>query len=351
MDFIVASEDAGTRLDRFLAEQLPDLSRTRVQELIAEGRVRVNGAAGKASQRVGRGDRVEAEAAARPPLRAEAEEIPLDVLYEDADVVVVNKPAGMVVHAGAGKASQHGTLVNALLGRYGKLSAGSEESGLRPGIVHRLDKETSGVIVVARNDAAHAALAEQFQSRTVQKTYVALVHGELKPAGRIELPIARDLKRRMRMVAQAGRGREARTEWRVLLVFGGSDSCGDARAKQKLAGSTHRNPPLHLSLAEVAIHTGRTHQIRAHFAALKHPVVGDEIYGAPARVRLGAEELPALGRNFLHAACIRFLHPRTGVPVEVRAALPAELRNYLELAAKACGVEWKQIDAAAKGYL
>ena len=227
VDFIVASEDAGTRLDRFLAGQLPDLSRTRVQELIAEGRAQVDGKAAKASRRVQRGERVELEAAPRPPLRAEAEAIPLDVLFEDRDVVVVNKPAGMVVHAGAGKASQHGTLVNALLGRYTKLSAGSEAAGLRPGIVHRLDKETSGCIVVARNDAAHASLADQFQARTVKKTYIALVHGAIAQAsGKIGYPIERDPKRRIRMTTRttpSARARAASTGWRVLLRMLGAE--------------------------------------------------------------------------------------------------------------------------------
>lgn len=349
LNFAISGEDAGARLDRCVAEHLPDVSRTRVQELIAEGRVLVNGRAAKASQRVQAGEQVEVEAVPRPPLRAEAEGIPLDVLYEDDDVVVVNKPAGMVVHAGAGQAAKRGTLVNALLGRYAQLSAGSEAGGVRPGIVHRLDKETSGCIVVARNDAAHAALAEQFQSRRVEKTYLALLHGALQPAGRIELAIARDAQRRTRMTARAParHGRAARTDWRVLISFAASASAG------KAAGSKARNVPLPaaLTLAEIDLHTGRTHQIRAHFSALKHPVAGDTLYGAPAEVRLDAETLPHLGRNFLHAARILFYHPRTQEPVEVRAGLPSELRNYLDRAAEACGMTRESIDAALRGYL
>lgn len=338
MKFTVSAEDAGKRLDRFLAEQLPDLSRTRVQELIAEGHVCLNGGAAKASHRVQAGDAVDVEAAPRSPLRAEAEAILLHVLYEDDDVVVVNKPAGMVVHAGAGKASQHGTLVNALLGRYAELSAGSEASGLRPGIVHRLDKETSGCIVIARNDIAHRALAAQFESRAVQKTYLALLHGALKQkAGRIDLAISRDVKRRTRMTTRgaAGRGRAARTDWRLLISLAASEG--------KRSES--------FTLVEVGLHTGRTHQIRVHFSAQHHPVAGDTLYGAPSQIRISSHTLPTLARNFLHAARICFLHPRTGARVEVRAPLPVELKNYLEKIAQACGTAPREIDAALRGYL
>lgn len=335
--FSVPREEDGARLDRVVAEQLPELSRTRVQELIAEGRVRVNGAAVKVSHRLHAGDVVQAEAAPRPPLRAEAEEIPLEVLYEDEQVVVVNKPAGMVVHAGAGKNAQRGTLVNALLGHYGKLSKGSEAGGLRPGIVHRLDKETSGCIVVARNDAAHAALALQFEQRIVRKIYLALVHGVPKLSGRIELAIARDRKNRTRMTTGAGtgRGRASRTDWRVLLALA---SPGGKRSES-------------FALVEVGLHTGRTHQIRVHFSALKHPIAGDTLYGAPAQVRVGGELLAPLARNFLHAGRIRFIHPRTGAPVEVRAPLPTELKNFLAQVGESCGVSRGQIDAVAGAYL
>ncbi len=330
--FIAGKEQAGQRLDRWVADQLPGLTRTRVQELIAEGRVRVNGAASKASHRLAPGEAVEVEALPRPPLRAQAEEIPLDVLYEDEDVVVVNKPAAMVVHAGAGKSAQHGTLVNALLGRYRNLSMGSDPGGLRPGIVHRLDKETSGCIVVARNDAAHAALGEQFQQRRIQKTYLALVLGALVGAsGKIELPITRDAVRRTRMTAKTGRGRASRTDWRTLLVL--------------------RNQGQSFTLVQVGLHSGRTHQIRVHFSALGHPVAGDELYGAARRPRAGRELPPPLGRNFLHAARILFYHPRTGRPLEVRAPLPVELKDYLERIGRACGIAPEKIDAALRGYL
>jgi 23S rRNA pseudouridine1911/1915/1917 synthase len=335
--FTVAAEEAGQRLDRWLAARLPDLSRARIQELIAEGRVRVNAATAKASRRISVGERIEVAAAPRPPLTARPEEIPLDILYEDDDVVVVNKPAGMTVHAGAGAASAHGTLVNALLHRYGRLAAtgDTEAAGLRPGIVHRLDKDTSGVLVVARTEAAHRHLGEQFQRRTVKKIYVALVHGRLKESGQIDLPVARDQKRRTRMTTRRPEGRAAHTAWRVLAHLEGG--AGRARAA--------------FSLAEVSLLTGRTHQIRVHFSAIGHPIVGDTLYGAPAELRAGAVQLPPLGRNFLHAARICFLHPRTGRPVEAGAPLPGDLRECLARLAAALGVSPAEIDAALAPFL
>jgi 23S rRNA pseudouridine1911/1915/1917 synthase len=328
----VAAADAGTRLDRYLAARLPDLSRTRIQELIGEGHVRVNGAAAKPSHRVAVGETVEIEPLPRPPLDAVAEAIPLSILYEDEDVVVVNKPAGMAVHGSAGNA--RGTLVNALVHRFGQLSAAG--GALRPGIVHRLDKPTSGAIVVARNDAAHRHLAEQFHGRTVQKKYVALLHGSLaKDSGAIELAIARDLKRRTRMTTRRAAGREARTSWRVL-------------ARLATQGAKSRDG---FTLVEAILHTGRTHQIRVHFSALGHPVVGDTLYGAPRQFRAGSQTFPPLGRNFLHAARICFIHPGSGKPVDVRAALPPELREYLERLARALGVAPSVIDAAARDSL
>jgi 23S rRNA pseudouridine1911/1915/1917 synthase len=334
----VKREEAGARLDRWLAARLPELSRTRLQELIAEGRVRVNGSSAKASRHLAPGDRVKVDVVARPAPQVAAEDLPLDVLYEDSDMVVVNKPAGMVVHVGAGEAARRGTLVNALLHRYRVLSAGSGPGGaLRPGIVHRLDKETSGVIVVARNDAAHRALAEQFESRRVEKTYLALVHGALQGAsGRIELPIARDPQRRTRMTTRTGAGRAARTDWRVLARMGGSSGRGGRGG---------------FTLVAVQLHTGRTHQIRVHFSALGHPVAGDALYGAPAAPRVGKAALPALQRNFLHAARIRLIHPRTGGSLEVRAPLPRELRDYLRIITQAAGGDARAIDDTIREFL
>jgi 23S rRNA pseudouridine1911/1915/1917 synthase len=298
--FTVSAEDTGRRLDIYLATQLSELSRTRIQELIREGRVLVGHRAARAAHRTESGEQIEIEIRERPALTAEAEDIPLDILFQDDDVIVVNKAAGMVVHAGAGHS--RGTLVNALLHRLSGLPGGP----LRPGIVHRLDRGTSGVLVVARTDAAHRGLGEQFRTRAVRKTYLALLEGVLKPdSGTIQLPIARDVRRRVRMTARAGTGREARTDWRVLWR--------GAR----------------FTLVEIELHTGRTHQIRAHFAALGRPVVGDTLYGAAARPHVGGENIEPLGRPFLHAARIGFEHPATREQMDFQAPLPRDLRNYI----------------------
>jgi len=331
-ELLALDTDAGTRLDRFVAAHRPELSRSRVQELIDGGHVLVNGKAAKPSQKLRGGELIAVHAHPRPGMRAEAEAIPLDVLYEDDDVIAINKAAGMTVHAGAGNVS--GTLVNALLGRGQALSKGGDP--LRPGIVHRLDKETSGVILVAKNDTAHAKLGEAFRQRAIKKTYLALVQGILPgKSGRIELAIGRDPIHRTRMATQRkswhGTGianpREARTDWKALA---------------KIDSTT---------LVEVQLHTGRTHQIRVHFAALKHPVVGDTLYGAARELRIGKLDLPPLGRNFLHAAKLGFAQPRTGAWIEVRAALPADLRDYLKNLCDAAGESQSRIDAALAGYL
>jgi 23S rRNA pseudouridine1911/1915/1917 synthase len=323
----------GARLDRFVATHCPQLSRTRVQELIEAGAVLIDGrAAKKGSVHLRGGERITVEITERPAIVAAAEAIPLDVLYEDEDVIAINKAAGMTVHAGAGATS--GTLVNALLGRGQTLSQGGDP--LRPGIVHRLDKETSGVILVAKNDAAHAKLGEAFRQRAVKKTYLALVQGTLKEkSGRIELAIGRDPIHRTRMAterktwhgAALTNPREARTDWRALAKIGDT------------------------TLVEVQLHTGRTHQIRVHFSALKHPVVGDTLYGAAKELQVGKSPLSPLQRNFLHAAKLCFAQPRTGDWIEIRAALPSELREYLEKLAAAAGEPQARIDAALAGYL
>jgi 23S rRNA pseudouridine1911/1915/1917 synthase len=290
--------DAGKRLDQLVHERLPQFSRSRIQEWIKAGRVRVNQSRQRASHLVRFGDAIDVEPAEPTPLRATAESIPLAVLYEDDDVVAVDKPAGMVVHAGAGIHS--GTLVNALVHRFAALSAVG--GALRPGIVHRLDRFTSGVILVAKNDAAHQALAAQFSGRQVEKIYLALVHGSVKTeTGRIERPIARDPVRRTRMTARLKEGRAAWTEYRVLRRF----------AK--------------FTLLEARIGTGRTHQIRVHLSSTGHPVVGDTTYGAPAKV----EGHAPLGRYFLHARRIRFHQPSTGEEISVEAPLPAELEAWM----------------------
>ena len=301
--FTVPAGGRGQRLDQFLAAELPDLSRARIQELVRAGHARVDDkTVRRPSLRLRGGERIELTVVARPPLAAVPEAIPLRVLYEDDDLVVVDKPAGMTVHPGAG--ARGGTLVNALLHRYGRLS--SLGGPLRPGIVHRLDKPTSGVLLVAKNDEAHARLAEQFRRRQVEKRYLALVHGRLpRDHDTIRLPVARDLTRRTRMTTRRRQGRAALTEYRVLGAAGG------------------------FTLAEALLHTGRTHQIRVHFAALGRPVVGDTVYGAPRELRWGNESRPTLNRIFLHAARLRFQHPRTGKDIEVRAELPDELKELL----------------------
>ena len=298
MKFIAGKNESGQRLDHALHLQLPQFSRSRLQAWIREGRARVNGASRRASYLLRAGDAVEIEPAEIPPLRAAPEDIPLGVLYEDDDVVAIDKPAGMVVHAGAGVHA--GTLVNALMHRFGSLSAVGGE--LRPGIVHRLDRYTSGVLLVAKNDAAHRALAAQFAARQVEKIYLALVHGKVKQEqGRIERPIARDPRARVRMTARLERGRSASTTFRVLRRFAG------------------------FTLLEVRIGTGRTHQIRVHLASIGHPVAGDRLYGAPATV----EGRPPLGRYFLHAHRIRFRRPSTGEEVVVESPLAAELEAWM----------------------
>ena len=328
LEITAATTDAGQRLDRVVATYCPELSRTRVQELIAEGLVLLNGKAVKDSHKVHASDRIEVVAQPRAPLHAEAESIPLNVLYEDDDVVAINKPAGMTVHAGAG--NSHGTLVNALLGRGQSLSQTADP--LRPGIVHRLDKETSGILLVAKSDFAHARLAEAFRERTIQKTYLALVQGLLEEdRGRIKLAIARDPSWRTRMTAKRAsllpNSRPARTDWQVLA---------------RIASAT---------LLEVKLHTGRTHQIRVHFSAIHHPIVGDTLYGAAGQLHAGRTSLPSLGRNFLHSAKIAFTHPRTGQLIQLTAPLPAELHAYLEKLSAAVGGDPRRIDAALKGFL
>ena len=325
-EFVVPAEDAGQRLDRFLVSQLPELSRARIQLLMDEGRVQVDGASRRASHRVAPGEHVTVEIPPRPPAGVEAEAIPLDVLYEDTDVAVINKPAGMIVHPGAGVNA--GTLVAALLHRFGSEGLSTIGGPLRPGIVHRLDKDTSGAIVIARTDEAHRKLVEDFQERLVQKTYAALLHGKIKgEAGTVDLPVSRDLRRRSRMTARRQEGRAARTDWRARLRLGA------------------------FTFIDAEIHTGRTHQIRVHFSALGCPVVGDTLYGAPRQERVDSGLLAPLGRNFLHAARVAFEHPRTGKRVEVRAPLPAELRDYLAVLGRATKTDSSSIDALLREYL
>ena len=372
----------GMRLDAYLAKAIPDISRARVGLLIDGGQVTLDGKSAKASLKLKGGERIAIKGDPQPkPLHATAEDIPLTVVYEDDDMAVIDKPAGMMVHAGAGSTEQNrGTLVNALLYRFGEnLSSGSQveaedeagEAGeenaesaeeaedfaeegdegtaedggegdaedgfastvsssglrvagpqLRPGIVHRLDKQTSGLIVVAKNDSAHRKLSEMFASRSLRKSYLALVHGHIaEDEGTVRLPIARDLVRRIRMTTRrtGPDARHAVSHWQVLERF-----------------DTPYGP---FTMVAVRIETGRTHQIRVHMQSAGHPVVGDFLYGAPHRIKPVAvkgerREVPLpeleLERNFLHAAELGLKHPRTGKVLELKSELPEELTGFLD---------------------
>jgi 23S rRNA pseudouridine1911/1915/1917 synthase len=310
--FAVSGGDSGKRLDQFLACAIPNTSRARVQQLIAEGKVLVDDTTARASYRLRGDERIRITGPATiPPLRAQAEAIPLDIVYEDDDLAVINKPSGMMVHAGAGAtddARNRGTLVNALLHHFQELSGVGGE--LRPGIVHRLDKETSGLIVVAKQDDIHRKLAAQFAQREVKKTYIALVHGAVKKdQATINSSISRDNVRRIRMTTRRDGGREAVSHYKVT---------------RRIASKFGK-----FSLLEVRIDTGRTHQIRVHLASLGHPVVGDTLYGAPAEIRAKATRSISLPRNFLHSAVLEFCHPRTQEPLHLETGLPAELSQFL----------------------
>ena len=319
---VVPGEASGQRLDLFLAQQLEDVSRARVQLLLHQGSVLIDGKPGKASRKIRSGENISILGEPQPaPLRALPEAIPLDIVYEDADLAVINKPAGMMVHAGSGAtedARNRGTLVNALLHHMGELSSSS--GPLRPGIVHRLDKQTSGLIVVAKNDSTHARLSSMFARRQVRKLYLALVQGSLaEERGTVNAAISRDAVRRTRMTTRREGGRSAVSHWEVLRRI--------------------RGPYGSFTLVSVRIETGRTHQIRVHMASLGHPVVGDTLYGAASTiVPLAANTtLPrlALPRNFLHAAELEFAHPGTGEPLTLVSNLPADLKEFMALLANA----------------
>jgi 23S rRNA pseudouridine1911/1915/1917 synthase len=299
----VSPEQAGERLDRYLAAILPGHSRSRVQHLIEQGLVQVGGRRAKANLAVRAGDVIGVDIPEPAPATPRAEDIPLSVLYQDSDLIVVDKPAGMVVHPAAGHDS--GTLVNALLHHVTDLSGIGGE--LRPGIVHRLDKGTSGVMVVAKHDASHEALASQFHDREVEKEYVALVWGVVQAGRRIDLPIGRDANDRQKMSARARRARSAVTRITRARHFRG------------------------VTLCHVAIATGRTHQIRVHLSAIGHPIVGDATYGG-VRPRVPADLRPllTLERPFLHAFRLAFTHPADQRRLEFQAPLPDDLQGLLD---------------------
>ncbi len=299
----VAAEQAGERLDRYLAAVLPGMSRSQVQRFIEQGLVQVGGRQAKANLTVKTGDRIAVEIPEPVAATPAPENIPLEVLYEDPDLIVVDKPAGMVVHPAAGHDS--GTLVNALLHHVTDLSGVGGER--RPGIVHRLDKGTSGVMVVAKHDAAHDALSRQFHDREVEKEYIALVWGVVQAGRRIDLPIGRDPGDRQRMSARARRARSAVTRITKAHHLGG------------------------VTLCHIAIATGRTHQIRVHLSAIGHPIVGDATYGG-IRSRVAADLRPVLGltRPFLHAFRLAFTHPTDARRLVFEAPLAADLQGVLD---------------------
>jgi 23S rRNA pseudouridine1911/1915/1917 synthase len=307
LTFSVSEEEAGERLDSFLAARIPDWSRARLQRLIADADVLVKGRAVKPSYKIHARDEVEIELTALPGAAFTPESIPIEIVHEDDDLIVVNKPAGMVVHPAAGISS--GTLANALAFHFRGLSTKGGEA--RPGIVHRLDKGTSGLLVVAKTEAAHEHLADQFRAREVFKSYLALVHGQLeRERGEIDQPIARDPRNRTRMA----------------VVRGGRPALSLYRTRESFARFT---------LLDVQLKTGRTHQIRVHLAWLKHPVVADEVYGGGRDNTVSDPQIRSaigkLQRQFLHAHELGFRHPQTGAELRFKAPMPADLLQLLEL--------------------
>ncbi len=306
--------ESGQRLDKYIAQEMPDLSRSLVQRLIREGLVTVNGQMVKASQRVEAGDAIVLRLPPPEPSEVQPEPIPLDIVYEDTDLLVVNKPAGMVVHPAYGHRT--GTLVNAVLAHCPQIAEAGDT--LRSGIVHRLDKDTSGLVIVAKNEAARRHLQRQFKRREVKKVYLALVEGHLEPRrGLIEAPIGRDPRHRKRMAVVRAKegGREARTEYQVVEYFA------------PRLGKVSRS----YTLVKARPVTGRTHQVRVHFAFIGHPLVGDPLYGfRRQRLAVAGYGMPPLDRQFLHAQSLGFHLPHSDQYVEFRAELPPDLQELLE---------------------
>ena len=281
------------RLDKHLATLHPDLSRSAIQQLISEGRVRVNGQISKSSHRLKETDRLEFDLSAETPITACTQPLPLNIVYEDDHLLAVDKPAGLTTHPGAAHKSD--TLANALLSYLPGLMGVGEPS--RPGIVHRLDKDTSGLLLVAKTQSAHRDLSAQFKKRTVTKTYLALVQGAVSPPeGVIQAPVGRHFTRRKEMAVVQG-GRDAETLYKTITSYDDYD------------------------LLSIIPHTGRTHQIRVHMAAIGHPMVGDATYG---------KRHPELKRHFLHAASLEFIHPSSGEEMELSSPLPDDLSNFLD---------------------
>ena len=300
----VTRDAAGVRLDHFLVSALPDQSRSQIQRLIKDGEILVDGREAKPNQPVRIGQQIVVGTPEPIAPRLEPEALPLSIVYEDVDIIVIDKAPGMVVHPAAGHSS--GTLVNALLHHVDDLSGIGGEK--RPGIVHRLDRGTSGLMVVAKHDAAHEAIARQFRDREVEKEYIALVWGVVQAGRRIDAPIGRDPVDRKKMSARSRRSREAVT--RIVRV-------------------EHLSPAL--TLAQVAIHTGRTHQIRVHLSAIGHPIVGDPLYGGiRRRVPGDLKAVAHLERPFLHAARLVITHPSDARRIEFESPLPPDLQRVLD---------------------
>jgi 23S rRNA pseudouridine1911/1915/1917 synthase len=308
---ITVPEDAdGLRLDRFLVSVLPERSRSQIQRLIKDGHVLVAGRGAKANQAMKTGQAVSLDVPEPVDPVPQAEALPLPILYQDADLIVVDKPAGMVVHPAAGH--ERGTLVNALLHHVDDLSGIGGEK--RPGIVHRLDRGTSGLMVVAKNDRAHEELARQFHDREVEKEYTALVWGEVMAGRRIDAPIGRDPGNRKKMSAAAAPSKRMRRT---------------RAAVTRIVRAEHFGPAL--TLAQVAIHTGRTHQIRVHLSDIGHAIVGDSLYGGVhRRVPGDLRAVTHLERPFLHAARLAFMHPSEARRMEFTSPLPADLQVILD---------------------
>jgi len=308
LSFLVHSQDSSKRLDVFLSQKGPALSRSQIKKLIETGKVQIDGRKAKAGLRLRENEVVTLTIPEPRRLEIEAEAIPLKVLYEDRHLIVVDKPAGLVVHPGAGNYS--GTLVNALLHRCPDLAGIG--GVLRPGIVHRLDKDTSGVLVVAKDDLAHRSLSDQFRKHTAERNYVGIVFGQLSEEGQVDAPVGRHPTQRKKMSARPWKGREARTYWRVLERFRS------------------------FNLAEFRLQTGRTHQIRVHLSSIGHPILGDPLYGGRKRLA-SVESLPLrqglrrLKRQALHATSLGFVHPVTGDVLKFSSPLPEDIQEAIAL--------------------
>ncbi|MBI5903015.1 MAG: RluA family pseudouridine synthase [Deltaproteobacteria bacterium] len=309
--FTVSADGAHQRLDVYLAGELSTVSRSAIKRLLEDGRIRVNGKSAKAGYRLRPNDCIDVSLPpeAKGPLEPQA--MPLDIIYEDDDIIVLNKPAGLAVHPGAGRES--GTLVNALLSHTRTLS---DIDPSRPGIVHRLDKDTTGALAIARNNRSHISLAGQFKGHTTKRNYVALVWGSVDGPGAIDLPIGRDLTQRKKISARTKKSRRAVTLYRVLKRY-----------------------PL-MTLLELSPQTGRTHQIRVHLASINHPVVGDQVYGkrktpstAPKPV---ADMLKKIKRQMLHAKTLGLIHPAKGVYMEFSSPLPRDMEGLIKALEEAC---------------